>query len=134
MIENPFSTFIVLGSLSFFVWVVAKNVPNPIDKINAIFKILKHEGNPMAKKDWVERINWFSIMFFALLIIIELLIFGSSSIFSSVLPDGNNNNLPSICLITLIFLCFFILYSPLLIIFTKGDMALKRKGRSIIDS
>ena len=132
MIENPLSTFIVLGSLSFFVFVVSKYVPNPIDKINAILKVLIHEGNPMTKKNWVERINWLSIVLFTLLLVIELIVFGGSSILNSVLPNTDNKNIPSICLITLIFLFLITVYSPLLIILTKGDNILMRKGKNLI--
>lgn len=132
-IENPFSTLVVFISLSIFVWVVSKNIPNPIDKIGAILKVLLHEANPMTKKDWVERINWFSILIFAFALIIQLLLFGSSSIFESIFPNGNSNSLPSICLVTLILLFIITIFSPLLIILTKRDKYLRDKGQELLD-
>ena len=132
LIENPFSTLIVLSSLSIFVYVVSKYVPNPIDKIHEIFKILKHEGNPMTKKEWVERINWFSILFFALAFFFQLLIFGSSSILSSVISESDRNYLPITVTLTLIFLFAIIIYSQILIILTRGDSLLNRKAENFL--
>jgi len=132
LINNPISTLVVFASLSLFIWVVAKNIPNPLDKIKAIFKVILRESNPKNDRDIIEKMNWFSILFFALAFFLQIILFGSSSIIGRIFSDNDPKKLPSLCLITLIVLSLITIYSPLLLILTKGDIKLKKRGKELM--
>lgn len=132
LIDKPFSTAIVMISTIIFVYYVTKLIPNPIDKIIELVKTLKKEIDFTQVKDWVEIINLLSIVIMGIVVILQLLVFCSSSIFTQVFSKNSLTSFPTTLTLSLIFLFIVTLYSPALILYSKKDEIMKEEAGKLL--
>lgn len=132
-LENPGGTIVFFGCLSVFIWVLHKYVPNPLSKLQALLTVIADEFSPKSKNNWVERINMLSIIFFALIFILLLVIKSGGTFFNEVFNIDKKEEYDSLTLLSLIFLFLVVVYSPLLIIFSNKDRAVKVQGEKLLN-